>query len=411
MNRTVTGFVLVAVAALAVIGGFALTRLNHGDRLLAVLPNAIGVEEGTPVQLGGTDVGRVAQVSERDSKALVELDLAGLSAPLHAGTTVTVEWRSLLGERYLAVHPGAPGNPVLPSGAMVTSGPPQVVVEDILESLDAPTRAHLSSFLRQLDTTLAGHQGDLNKTIAAAGPTVQAFGQVLSGIGGDGQAIRTVLANLHQVTDVLATRKGDLSGTITDLDRLTGAAAVHQRELSDGLAQLPDTLRHAKTALDKVPDAADAAVPLLHDLRPGADRLPGVAADLRPVLHRLGPVLHDLGPTLHAVDRLFDRTPDFLDSASDVLPQLNRTLDRAGRPVAFLRPYTPEIMGFVSTWGNFFSTYDSVGHFASPMVVGGKTAFDNNPNLTIPGEKVNSRIAPGELVNQPWTDADGSGPR
>jgi hypothetical protein len=50
------------------------------------------------------------------------------------------------------------------------------------------------------------------------------------------------------------------------------------------------------------------------------------------------------------------------------------------------------------------------------MVVGGKTAFDSNPNLTIPGETVNTRIAPGQLVGQPWTDrpladADGSGPR
>jgi phospholipid/cholesterol/gamma-HCH transport system substrate-binding protein len=381
-----------------------------------VLPNAIGVEEGTPVQLNGTDVGRVSKVSERDDKALAELELTALSSPLHAGTTVTVEWRSLLGERYLAVHPGAAGNPVLPSGAMVMSGPPQVVVEDILESLDTPTRAHLSSFLRQLDTTLAGHQGDLNRTIAAAGPTVQAFGEVLGGIGGDGQAIRTVLANLHQVTSVLAARKGDLSGTITELDRLTGTAAVHQRQLSDGLAQLPGTLRHARTALDKVPGAADAAVPLLVDLRPGADRLPAVAADLRPVLRRLGPTLDELGPTLRAVDRLFGRTPALLNSASEVLPQLNRTLNRASTPVAFLRPYTPEIMGFVSTWGNFFSTYDSVGHFASPMVVGGKTAFDSNPNLTIPGETVNTRIAPGQLVGQPWTDrpladADGSGPR
>jgi phospholipid/cholesterol/gamma-HCH transport system substrate-binding protein len=411
MRRTVTGLVLAALAVLAVGGGYALTRLAGGDRLTAVLPNAIGVEDGTPVQLDGSDVGRVGQVTERDGKALAELDLSALPGPLHAGTTVTVEWRSLLGERYLAVHPGAAGNPVLPRGALVSSGPPQVTVEDILESLDAPTRAHLSSFLRRLDSTMAGHQGDLNQTVAAAGPTVAAMGQVLNGIGGDGQAIRTVLANLHQVTTVLAARKGDLSGTITDLDRLTGAAAAHQRQLSAGLAELPGTLRHARAALDRVPAAADAGVPLLHDLRPAADRLPGVAADLRPVLHRLDPALRQLGPTLHAVDRLFGRTPDLLDRGATVLPRLHTTLDRSGAPLAFLRGYTPEAMGFVSTWGNFFSTYDSAGHFASPMVVTGKTAFDDNPNLTIPGEKVDPRIAPGELVHQPWTDADGSGPR
>lgn len=79
--------------------------------------------------------------------------------------------------------------------------------------------------------------------------------------------------------------------------------------------------------------------------------------------------------------------------------------------MAFLRPYTPEIMGFVSNWGNLFSTYDSQGHFAHPLVVSGSSAPDNLPHVVPPGGKSATRILPGELVNQPWTDANGSAPR
>jgi phospholipid/cholesterol/gamma-HCH transport system substrate-binding protein len=411
MGKRIVAVVFVAVVIVAVLAGFALSKLGAGRGLTVVLPNAIGVVAGTPVQLNGFDVGQVSMVTARGDKAVLTLALDSLPEPLHAGTTATLEWRSLLGERYVQLLPGPPGNPVLPDGSMITAGSSQVVVEDLLEALDPGTRVHLTSMLQQLNGTLAGSQPDLNKTLAAAGPSVRAVGAVLNAIGSDGESIKTVLANLHQVTDVLAARRSALSRTVLDLNRLTSQAAGHQRQLSDGLAQLPGTLTAAKSALDKVPAAADATVPLLGDLRPAADRLPGVAGNLSPVLRDLRPTLNLLRPTLVAADRLLGETPGFLDQATDVLPSLRTTLDRAAPAVAFLRPYTPEIMGFVSSWGNVFSTYDSQGHFAHPVVVAGKTSLDDSPAVTIPGERAKTQMLPGEIVNQPWTDANGSAPR
>jgi phospholipid/cholesterol/gamma-HCH transport system substrate-binding protein len=300
---------------------------------------------------------------------------------------------------------------VLPDGALISAGSSQVVVEDLLQSLDTPTRAHLTSMIQQLNTAFDGAQPDFNRTLHAAGPSVQALGAVLNAVGSDGVAIKTVLANLRQVTATLAARREGLSGTVLDLNRLTSTAAVHQRELSDGLAQLPATLDSAKTALDKVPAATDATVPLLHDLRPAADRLPGVADNLKPVMRDLTPTLKLLRPTLEVADRLLDKTPDFLDEATDLLPQLRTTVERAAPAVAFLRPYTPEAMGFVDNWGNLFSTYDSSGHFAHPLVVTGSTAFDSSPPVTIPGQEDKANVLPGEIARQPWTDANGSAPR
>jgi phospholipid/cholesterol/gamma-HCH transport system substrate-binding protein len=118
-----------------------------------------------------------------------------------------------------------------------------------------------------------------------------------------------------------------------------------------------------------------------------------------------------LRPTLEAADQLLDRTPAFLDEATAVVPQVQTATERLAPAVAFLRPYTPEIMGFASNWGNVWSTYDSQGHFAHPLVVTGKTAVDNNPNVTLPGEFSGTVRLPGESVGQPWTDANGSAPR
>jgi phospholipid/cholesterol/gamma-HCH transport system substrate-binding protein len=396
MSRKLVGIAVGAVVLLAVVAGYALSTLRQGHRLTLVLPNAIGIVEGTPVQLNGFDVGEVADITARDNQAILSLVIDRIPDSVHTGTSATVEWRSVLGERYIQLQPGPAANPILPWGAMIHAGSSQVVTEDLLQALDPSTRAHLTSLLHQLNAVMEGHQQDFNKTLQAAGPSVEAIGAILNAVGSDGQAIKTVLANLHQVTDVLTARRAGLSSTVQDLNRLTSTTAIHQQQLSDGLAQLPGALDSTKIVLDKVPAAADATAPLLDDLRPAADRLPDFAANLVPVMRELRPSLKLLGPNLDAADRL---------------PQLRRTIVGLGPAIAFLRPYTPEAMGFVDNWGNWFSGYDSQGHFASPLVVEGTTSVQDNPPVTTPGETTRTRVLPGEIVGQPWTDASGGGPR
>jgi phospholipid/cholesterol/gamma-HCH transport system substrate-binding protein len=400
------GLLLVAVVA-----GYGLSQLRGGHRLSVALPNAIGIFEGSPVQLEGLDVGQVSKVSAKGDKAVVEMQLDQLREPLHAGTTVTVEWHSLLDYHYLQLKPGPAANAVLPNGALIQSGPPQVLLEELLDSLDPATRTHLAGMVQQLNSTFAGSQTDFNTTLQTAGPTVRALGDVLNGIGGDGQSIKTLVSDLHKVSEVLAQRKDGLSSTVLDLNRVAGGVARQQQQFSDGLAELPNTLDSLNTALGKVTPATNATVPLLEDLRPAAEKLPEVAGNLRPVMHDLQPALHDLVPTLDAADRLLGKTPDFLDSGGQSVTQLRTTLDRAGPAVAFLRPYTPDVMGFLGNWAALCAGYDESGHFAQPLIVEGGQSLDANPGVTLPGHKVDEHPVPGALVGQPWTDANGSGPR
>lgn len=408
-------FLAVALVALAVSGvavAAVLVGRSDGYSVKVAMPNAIGVVAGTPVQVAGREAGRVSSVAVQDDHAVVVVTIDPSSAPLHTGTTVAVRAESVLGERYLDVRPGPVENATLPDGALIAAGTSQVLVEDVLEALDPETRAHLSSLVEQLDATLVEPvAGDVNRTVQAAGPGVEALGAVLDAVGQDGPAIRGLVTNLRNVAQVLADRDAEVASTVEDLNHLTGTVAVHHRQLADALAELPPTLDTVQGLLDRFPAATDELVPLLEDLRPAADRLPGVAANLDPVLDDLRPAVATLRPTLAAADRLLGRTPAFTDETTDVLPEVQTTMERLAPVVAFLRPYTPEAMGFASNWGNLFSTYDSQGHFAHPIVTTGKTALDDNPNVTIPGESVSSVRLPGENVGQPWTDASGSGPR
>lgn len=403
--------VVALLAAAAVVSAVVLTA-NPGYSLQVVMPNALGIVEGTPVQVGGRDAGRVTAIRAQDDQAVVTTEIDSAFAPLPAGTTVTVESRSVLGERQLQVRPGPATGPALPDRAVVPAGTSQVVVQDLLEALDPQTRVHLTATVQQLDRALAAPAAhDLNETLRTAGPTVQALGQVLDAVGQDGPAIRSLVTNLRGVTGVLAQRGDGVSDTVRDLEHLTGAVATQQKQLSDGIAALPPALDGLQGVLDRFPPATDELVPLLDDLAPAAERLPSVAANLGPVLEDLRPTVGLLRPTLVAADRLLGPAPAFLDETTALLPGLRTTVERVSPAVEFLRPYTPEVMGFASNWGNLFSTYDSQGHFAHPLVVAGKTAVDNNPAVTLPGERASAARLPGENAGQPWTDANGSAPR
>ncbi|KAA9153977.1 MCE family protein [Amycolatopsis acidicola] len=408
---TILRIALAAAVVIAVVAGYTLwPKGNDGYEVRLVMPSAAGLVGGAPVRVNGVDVGQVADIAAKDNQAVITVKLDNTHAPLHSGSTAWVETRSVLGERNIEIQPGPATNPAVPSGGLVEARP-QVNVEDLLEALDPQTRQHVSGLVQQLNTTLAGSQNDVNATIHAAGPTVEALGEVLGAIGQDGPAIRELVTKLNGMTSTLAQRQDQLSGTVRNLASVAETAADQQEQLTSALSQLPATLSAAKTGLDKMPAAADATQPLLDDLRPVADKLPGVANDLGPLLTDLRPTIADLRPTLDSANTLLDYTPGLLDAVHNTAPGLNAAVQGLAPTLKYWRPYTPELAGFLANWGSVFAAYDSVGHYIRGLVVLSPTSANSLPVNSLPGFTRQVAPKPGEAGGQPWTDANGEGMR
>ena len=125
------------------------------------------------------------------------------------------------------------------------------------------------------------------------------------------------------------------------------------------------------------------------------------------ILARLYAILR---PTLRGLNGVLDRAPRFLDEAHRTLAPLATTIHHYGPAFAFLRPYTPEFVGFTMNWGNAFGTYDSQGHVWDGLVAPGPDAF-NEGVAHLPGQVKRPKPNPGDAVRQPWVDATGGGPR
>lgn len=400
--------IVAALGAAAVAaGGVYAVQNGTGYEVTMVAPSAAQIVSGSPVLIDGFEAGQVDRLEVRDGKALIVAELSDEYAPLHEGTTSQIEWKDAVGERVVTIHPGPAGNAEIPDGGMFTAESRQVEVDQVLSMLDAKTRQRLTSLLGGLNTTVSGSETDFRDTVRAAGPAVKALGEVLRAVGQDGPAIRALVNQVHEMTEAAARRRADLAGIVTDLNGVTGAMADKQRQLSQGLNELPKTLRAAHGTLVRVPKAADETVPLLEDLQPATARLPRLSRNLSPLLRDLRPATADLRSTLGRTQELLRVTPGLLDAGHAVVPQLTYLM-REMRPVAaFLRPYAPEAVGWFHNWGQNFAPYDSQGHVWAAVLAPGSNAV-NESLVQPPGSHTSPRPCPGEAVGQAWTDATGS---
>lgn len=409
MARAVKASLAAGVVLLLGFVGFSL--VNDPYTVEVVLPAATNLVKGSEVEIDGDSAGEVTGLDVRDGKAVVTVELDDEYAPIHDGTTARISYKALLGERILELMPGKDSAPALADGALVEGTVDRVELDQVLAALDAPTRERLKSLVHRLSTTLDGSESDIRATLKTLGPTALALGQILDAIGSDGPAIRNLATRLSTVTSTLARHREDIGYTVDDLSRAVGTIAGNRDQLREALQQLPQTLDVAQDALGDVPDTVDRATPLLRALRPGVERLPAVSKRLSPVLSDLRPTIAALRPTLDSLQKLLGYTPGLLDGANTLLPQANQVLDDLGPALTYLRPYTPELAGWLSNWGSGAANYDSNGHYLRAFAQEGTTSLVNNPGVLPPGITRKLERLPGESEGQPWTDANGSAPQ
>lgn len=395
----------VAVVLLAVAGVLVATN-GSTYRVNLVMDSAAQLAEGSPVWIDGTFVGEIGSLSVRETKAVAELDLD--TPPLHDGTTARVEWKSALGERVLTLYPGPAQNPEIPDGGSIQSKTLQIEVDQVLAALDAPTRAKLSGMLQQLNGTVKGRERDVQQTLNATGPAVSALGEVLAAVGKDGPALRGLVTQLAEMSRTAAGRQQQVRNVVDGLAGATGTAATQQQALAEALTELPPTLSAAENTLDRVPGAVEKTVPLLEDLRPATAKLPSVARNLSPVLQDLRPAVAKLRPTLDALSGVLERAPGLLDKSHGVFPPLRKTVEGYTPAARFVRPYSPELAGFLTNFGTAFAQRDERGKFWTGLLAPGANAF-NESAVVPPSSRNIPNPPPGAVVNEPWTDANGSG--
>ena len=194
-------------------------------RLQVPLESAAGLYPGSDVMVAGSRVGGVDEIKPGGPGAIVTIEIDSDHAPVRKDATVTLRPKSLLGEKYLALDPGK-SSQTLASGATVPEQhvSASVDLQQLINTLDQPTRDKLQTILLELGAGVAGRGQETNTAI---------------GYG------RQDMDDLNSITTTLAERDADLEQVIQSLDQVTSELAQSNRrvELGDFIQNLEALLR------------------------------------------------------------------------------------------------------------------------------------------------------------------------
>jgi virulence factor Mce-like protein len=407
-RRIAVGALVAAAIALGVV---LLSNTSSSHQLRAVFTSALQVFPGQQVRIAGRTVGSVGSVGLDGGLAVVGLNVDPGSWPLHQGTTAELRFGSAAGyaARFVELHPGPASAPALPQDGVLAVAQTTAPVEftQVFDTFSAPTRRALGGTLENTAAVLSGHTGDLAHALAHAG-SLESFAGVQQDLGSDPHALSALVENASSVADALATRDGELPSLADSAATTFAALAANAGAQQQVLDRLPATLRTARGTLGHLDRSLTGLSALVAELKPGAVGLRQVAPVLRTTLVTLRRVAPRATETLRTGTATVPALSRFLSTGTRFLPGATRALTALNPMLACVRPYTPEIAGFASTWDGFTENFDGAGHYArilvqeSPLIPGTKLNSVEATSLPTGGLQYAMPRPPGLNVGQPW---------
>jgi phospholipid/cholesterol/gamma-HCH transport system substrate-binding protein len=359
----IVGVVLVAIV---LFGG------DDGTKYKLLFETGGQLVRGNQVLVGGQPIGIVDEISLTDdgqAEVAVTLD-----DPLHDGTTATVRATSLSGiaNRYVSISPGPNSEPEIPDGATISSNATTspVDLDQLFNTLDKPTRTALQEVIQGQATIYTGNNQEARETYKYFAPGLQSTTRLLSELTRDQTALSRFLVEGSTALGAIAERRDDLAALTSNANQAFGAIADRAQDLDRILVALPPTMRQANTTFVNLRAALDDLDPLITDLGAVAPDLPAFLTKLQDTVEPAVPVFRNLtasiskpGPNNDLNDSLKLLPGGQRAVAKAVDPTID-ALDDSQHVVDFAVPYTPDLLGFISKFGEVTAYYDADGHYA-----------------------------------------------
>jgi phospholipid/cholesterol/gamma-HCH transport system substrate-binding protein len=401
------GLTAGALLVVAVVAAILLLRGNAPATYELTFDNAGQLVKGDDVQIGGRRVGNVKAIKLTDrNQAQITIEVQDDFAPLHAGTTAIIRATSLSGiaNRYIALTPGADNGRALSDGAQLTTEATTAPVDldQLFNTLDKPTRKALQDVVQGSAAWYDNAGAAANKGSKYFNPALSTSSTLINELVSDQKAFTDFVVSSSRVVTAIAGRRDDLASLVTSANTTTGAIAAENKALEQALGLLPGTLRQANTTfvnlratLNDLDTLVSASKPATKDLAPFFQRLRPLVADARPTIKDLRLLIRRQGADNDLLE-LLAKAPRLQRVASPAFTHGIAALRKSTPVLNFVRPYAPDLAGWIRDFGQTTANYDANGHFAriQPMF----NAFNLNNQVLVP--RGDSARALGIVSNQ-----------
>jgi phospholipid/cholesterol/gamma-HCH transport system substrate-binding protein len=283
-NPVPIGLASLAVIALLLFFAYrtdSMPIIGKGPEFHAQFSEAAGLAAGDEVRIAGVKVGKVTKISLDKGHVLVTF--RAKDADLGDATTASIQIKTLLGDKYLALDP-AGSRPLDPDEQIPlerTVAPYDVVqaFNQLSDNVGALDTTQLANSLRTLSETFK----DTPKEVRAS---LDGLSRLSTTIASRNDQIAHLLDNTTKASGLLAARNDDITAILGDGSKLLDE--LHARE--DAIHKLLDgTQRLSKQLKGLVKDNQDDIGHTLHELDRLTDTLKEHEDDIVKGIRRLGP--------------------------------------------------------------------------------------------------------------------------
>ena len=400
------------IAGLALICAFVLAAVllfggsDSGHKYKFTFETGGQLVPGNQVLVAGQPVGIIDKI-DLTADAQAEVDVT-LERPLTEGASVIIRSASLSGvaNRYISLTNGPDNAAELPDDATLagidTTSP--VDLDQLFDTFRAPTREALKKFISGSATTYAGKGPEANRAYKFLNPALSTSQRLFAELSSDSLSLQRFLVMGSKTFGAIADRRDDLSSLVVNGNTALQAIADETTSLERTLDAAPDTLRQANTtfvnlraALDDLDPLVAASYPATKNLAPFLRKTETLATDGRPVFRNLADVARLPGPNNDLAEAL-QLLPRVARNGNTAFPSAVRAMNASQDNLAFFRPYTPDVFGFLAKLGETSSYYDLAGHYARVTPAGSNVWEYHGP-----GSSTNGAGAPrlDQVYSQP----------
>ena len=271
---------------------FGQMRFDRTTGYSAIFSNASGLRNGQFVRASGVEVGKVSNVALIDGGQRVRVDFkVDRSLALFQGTTASVRYLNLIGDRYLELKRGD-SEKRLPAGGTIPLEHTQPALD-----LDA-----LIGGFRPLFKAL-----DPEKVNNIATSLITVF-------QGQGGTISDILDQTAQLTSALADRDQAIGEVINNLNTVLDTTVKHQRDFDQ-------TVNNFEVLITGLKNRADPLADSTANISNAAGTLADLLVDNRPLLQG----------TIGHLENIQQPLVDQKDQLNDILVKLPQALKIIGR--------------------------------------------------------------------------------
>lgn len=238
---------LVLLVALLCAACFYLLPTAGHRTVVAEFTSAVGLYPGDSVKVVGVPIGTITSIEPGSTKTVITMSIDS-DVQLQADASGVIIAPNLVSARFIELMPVASGpGPLLNDGAVIG-----------LERTAVPVEwDEVKEELTKLSATLGPGEGSVQ------GPLSKAVNQAADTLAGNGQSFRDALREISSTTSRLAESRGDLFGTVKNLQILVDVLANSNEQVvqfSSHVAAVSDVLAQSTTDLDSALGALNQAL-------------------------------------------------------------------------------------------------------------------------------------------------------